>query len=63
MKAKLQALAALASMQAMSVFAAVPADVTTAISDGTADGKTIAYALLGFAVTVGVIMYLKRKAG
>lgn len=43
--------------------AAVPVDVTTAISDGLADGKTIAYGLLGFAVAVGVIMFIKRKAG
>jgi len=46
-----------------SALAAVPADVTSAITDGVADGKTIAYALLAFAVAVGVVMYLKRRAG
>lgn len=43
--------------------AAIDPAVTTAISDGTADGKTVAYALLAFAVAVGVVMYIKRKAG
>lgn len=47
----------------MSVYAAVPSGVTDAIDTGTADGQTIAYALLVFAVTIGVIMYLKRRAG
>lgn len=63
MKKKLARLAALGSVWAGNAMAAVPADVTTAITDGTADGKTIAYALLGFAVAVGVIMFIKRKAG
>lgn len=43
--------------------AAIDPAVTTAITDGTADGKTVAYALLAFAVAVGVVMYIKRKAG
>lgn len=51
---------ALSSIQAL---AAVPAGVTDAIDTGTSDGQTIAYALLVFAVTIGVIMYLKRRAG
>jgi len=47
----------------LSAFAALPPGVQDAIDTGTADGKTIAYALLVFAVTIGVIMYLKRRAG
>lgn len=63
MKSKLQRLAALATLGAGNAMAAVPVDVTTAISDGLADGKTIAYSLLAFAVAIGVIMFIKRKAG
>lgn len=47
----------------VSAFAAVPAAVTTAIDEGAADGKTIAYALLTMAVAVGVVMWIKRKSG
>jgi hypothetical protein len=63
MKSKLQRLAALASLTTANAMAAVPEAVTAAITDGTADGKTLAFALLAFAVAIGVIMYIKRKAG
>lgn len=53
----------LVAMAPVSAFAAVPVAVTTAITDATADGSTIAFALLTFAIAVGVILYLKRKAG
>lgn len=49
----------LVSVQA---FAALPASVTTAISDAQADGQTLGYAYLVMAVVVGVIFWLKRKA-
>ncbi len=61
MKQKLLALAALASMYATASLAAIPTAVTDAIDDGVADGTTLAYALLTFAVTIGVIMFIKRK--
>lgn len=63
MKRKLQALAALAASAAASVQAAVPAAVTDAIADGLSDGTTVAWGLLGFAITVGLIMHIKRRAG
>lgn len=43
-------------------FAAVDAAVTTAISDGTADGKTIAYGILALSIVLGVIALVRRKA-
>lgn len=61
MKKHLQHLAALSIIAAGNVMAAVPAEVTTAIEDGVADGKSIAYALLTFAIAVGVIMYIKGR--
>lgn len=63
MKKLYSASVALLGLFAVQAQAAVPAAVTTAITDGTADGTTIGYALLSFAVVVGVIMYIKRKAG
>lgn len=61
-RSKLQYVLAVASVYAGSALAEVPAAVTTAIDGGLADGKTIAYALLAFAISIGVIMYIKRKA-
>lgn len=43
--------------------AALPTEVTTAITTAQADGSELGYALLGMAVVVGVIFWLKRKAG
>lgn len=53
---------AVLGMTAMNAWAVVPAEVQTEIDTGTADGKTIAYSLLVFAIAVGVIMFIKRKA-
>lgn len=43
--------------------AAIPADVTTAIDGAKTDGSSLAWSLVGLAVVVGVIFFLKRKAG
>lgn len=61
LKNQLRAAALASFVLAGNAMAAVPAEVTTAITDGMADGKTIAYALLGLAITIGVIMFIKRK--
>lgn len=63
MKKLFTAIAAAFAFTSLQALAAVPAGVTDAIDTGTTDGQTIAYALLVFAVTIGVIMYLKRRAG
>lgn len=62
MKMKLAALAALGAMYGTSAMAALDPAVQAAIDVGTADGKTLAYSLLAFAVAIGVIVYIKRKA-
>lgn len=46
-----------------SAYAAVPATVTDAIDGAITDGSSLAWALVGLAVVVGVIFFLKRKAG
>ncbi len=63
MKKYLLAIGTAASVLSMNAMAAVDAAVTTAISDGLADGKEIAAGLLGLAVAVGIVLYIKRKAG
>lgn len=63
MKKLAATLGAAVTLFSANVMAAVDPAITTAITDGTADGKTIASALLVFAVAVGVVMYIKRKAG
>lgn len=63
MKKLVAALSAAALVLSTNVMAAVDPAITTAITDGTADGKTIAGALLVFAIAVGVVLYIKRKAG
>lgn len=45
-----------------TAYAALPADVATAISAAKADGIELAGLLLSLAVAVGVILWLKRKA-
>lgn len=52
-----------ASLFAVQSQAAVDPAITTAITGGTTDGTTIAGALLVFVISVGVVLYLKRKAG
>jgi hypothetical protein len=63
LKQKRQAIAAGLSLIAVNSFAAVPATVTTAITDATADGQDLGWKLAALAVAVGVVFYLKRKAG
>lgn len=52
---------ALASMTAVSAYAALPAAATTAIAEGQADGIELGGALLGMGIAVGVVFWLKRK--
>jgi hypothetical protein len=49
-------------LTAQSAMAALPADVTAAVTAAKTDGTELGYALLGMAVVVGVIFWLKRKA-
>jgi hypothetical protein len=44
-------------------YAALPTTVQTAIDGAQADGETLGYALLVMAITVGLVFYLKGKAG
>ncbi|MGQ2966772.1 major capsid protein [Methylophilus sp.] len=48
---------------ATSAMAALPAGVADAIATAEADGVTLGGLFLGMAVTVGVLFWLKRKAG
>jgi len=54
-----------ASLAALAVNAnaALPAGVTDAITTAETDGVTLGGLYLGMAVTVGVLFWLKRKAG
>lgn len=51
-----------AAMVSSAANAALPADVTAAVTAAKTDGTELGYALLGMAVVVGVIFWLKRKA-
>ncbi len=42
--------------------AALPTEIGTAVATAQADGQELGYLLLGMAVVVGVIFWLKRKA-
>ena len=53
----------LVAVAPMSAFAALPTEVTTAISTAQGDGTSLAWAMVGLAVVVGVVFFLKRKAG
>jgi hypothetical protein len=44
-----------------SSYAELPAGVTSAVSEAQADGVTLGGLMLGMAVAVGVIFWLKRK--
>ncbi|HEY9746564.1 MAG TPA: major capsid protein [Oculatellaceae cyanobacterium] len=46
-----------------SAAAALPTEIGTAIQTAQADGQELGYLLLGMAVVVGVIFWLKRRAG
>lgn len=45
-----------------SAAAALPTEIGTAVATAQADGQELGYLLLGMAVVVGVIFWLKRKA-
>jgi hypothetical protein len=47
---------------ATSAFAALPEGIATSVSTAQADGVELGYLLLGMAVVVGVVFWLKRKA-
>jgi hypothetical protein len=63
MKKLVAVLSTAALVLSSNAMAAVDPAVTAAIDSGTADGTSIASALLVFAVAVGVVLYIKRKAG
>lgn len=54
-------IAILATLSPLSAFAALPAGVSTAVSTAQADGIELGGLMLGLAVAVGVIFWLKRK--
>jgi hypothetical protein len=57
----MQKLSALAlSVGTLPVFAAVPADVTTAITDMKADGLTVAAAVLVAVIAVAAIKFIRK---
>lgn len=57
---KIASLAVLASAGMSSAFAAVPAEVTTAIGDMKADGLTIAGAVLVAIIAVAAVKFLRK---
>lgn len=52
----------LLTLVAVQAQAALPAGVTSAVSSAQADGIELGGLMLGLAVAVGVIFWLKRKA-
>lgn len=56
-----QGLAAGMSLAAAQAFAALPAGVTAAVAEAQTDGIELGGLMLGLAVAVGVIFWLKRK--
>lgn len=56
------AIATFGMLAVNSAMAALPASIGTAVSDATADGVELGWLMVGLAVVVGVIFYLKRKA-
>ena len=56
-----QGLAAGLSLVAAQAYAAIPVAVQTAIDGAQADGISLGYSMLGMAVAVGVVFWLKRK--
>ncbi|UOF82927.1 coat protein B [Inoviridae sp.] len=55
--------AAVLMTAATAANAALPAGVADAIATAEADGVTLGGLFLGMSVTVGVLFWLKRKAG
>ena len=54
-------LASILALAAIQAQAALPAGVTTAVSGAQTDGIELGGLMLGLAVAVGVIFWLKRK--
>lgn len=54
-------LASILTLAAIQAQAALPAGVTTAVSGAQTDGIELGGLMLGLAVAVGVIFWLKRK--
>jgi hypothetical protein len=59
---KILGLISLAGLSVNSAFAAVPANVTTAITDAGADAATVAGAVLVVVVGLMGLHYMKREA-
>ncbi|MCP5279670.1 MAG: hypothetical protein H6935_15155 [Thiobacillus sp.] len=59
MKRKLQLLAALAAANSVNAFAAVPANVSTALGDALTDATTVAGLALIIVVGVAAFKYMK----
>lgn len=62
MKKKLAALAALGAGYAGTALAAVPADVTTAMTDMKADGIAVATAFLVASIAITAFLFMRRGA-
>jgi hypothetical protein len=62
MKAKLLALSALGTSALGNVYAAVPTEVTTAITDMKADAVTVATGFLVAAIVVTAFLFMRRGA-
>lgn len=58
----LAALSASALLLANQAFAAVPADVTTAIADAKSDAVTVATGVLGIVFALLAFTYMRRQA-
>lgn len=48
------------TVMAGNAMAAVSTEVSTAISDGTADGKTIALGVLTLIIVIGILKHVRR---
>ena len=60
MKKKLAALAALSAASIGSAFAAVPTEVSTALTDAKADALTVAGLALVVVIGIAAFKYMKR---
>lgn len=60
MKRKLQTLAGLATLSAGSAMAAVPADVTTALTDAKTDALVVAGMALVVIIAIAAFKYMRR---
>lgn len=59
---KLAAFGSMLVAGAGSAFAAVPADVTTALTDASADTKTVAGLALAIMIGIAVFLWMRRAA-